>query len=67
MGTISETELWACANLVIKTHGDGAPLFVAERLGALALAGDSDGIAAWKNIAAKIDALTKPVTDRPLH
>lgn len=55
----SERELWACANRVVMQHGDGAPMFVAERIGALALAGDWEGVAVWKAIAAKMMSLLK--------
>jgi hypothetical protein len=30
---ISDRELWACANEVLRQHGDRAPLFVAEQVG----------------------------------
>lgn len=53
----SDRELWACTNEVVRQHGDRAPLFVAERIGALALAGDEAGVATWKAIAAKMDAM----------
>ena len=59
MSTISEVELWACAAHVLKTHGTNAPRHVAERIGALALAGDSDGVATWQAIARRMDALTE--------
>ena len=29
---LSDWELWACANHVLQTHGDKAPLHVAERI-----------------------------------
>jgi len=38
-------------------HGDHAPVVVAERIGALAMKGDVGGIAHWKDIAARFDAL----------
>jgi hypothetical protein len=57
---VSEHELWACANFVTKTDRDRAPLFAAERIRALALDGDADGVAVWQSIAAKIEALTVP-------
>ena len=44
---LSDWELWACANHVLQTHGDKAPLHVAEQIGALALAGDEAGIRTW--------------------
>lgn len=52
---LSDWELWAVAAAVESQHGDGAPLHVAERIGALALAGDIDGVAAWQAVAARLD------------
>jgi len=49
--------IWACALAVEKQHGEGARLFVAERIGALALAGDADGVEMWKAIASRLDTL----------
>lgn len=51
---LSDLELWSAANMVLTTHGEHAPVFVAERLGALALAGDAEGIAVWQAIARRI-------------
>lgn len=56
---ISEWELWACAYEIERQHGDRAPLFVAERIGALALSDDVDGIAHWKEIARRLDQLRR--------
>jgi hypothetical protein len=56
---ISDRELWACANEVLRQHGSRAPIFVAERVGALALAGDGAGIATWRAIAERIDQLRR--------
>lgn len=52
-----EQERWAAAAMVLKQHGDRAPLFVAELIGALALAGETDGIALWQDIATKLWSL----------
>lgn len=54
---MTEWELWACAQTVLQRHGDRAPAFVAERIGALALDGDSNGVAAWQGIARRIEQL----------
>ena len=54
---LSAWEIWACANTVLKTHGDKTPLFVAEQIGALALKGDQEGIRTWQEIAVRLDAL----------
>ncbi|AQA00601.1 hypothetical protein BWQ93_01585 [Sphingopyxis sp. QXT-31] len=50
-----ERELWACALLVERQHGEAAPLWIATRIGELALAGDMAGVERWKAIAAKLD------------
>lgn len=57
MSTISDRELWACAAHVIKTTN--APRHAAERIAALTLAGDSDGVATWQAIAKRMAALTE--------
>ncbi|SEH12554.1 hypothetical protein SAMN05428974_0501 [Sphingopyxis sp. YR583] len=54
-----ERHVWACAAAVERLHGEGAARFVAERIGALALAGDAAGVAMWKAIAARLDAMTQ--------
>lgn len=52
-----EQHVWACAVAVERQHGDRAPVFVAERIGALALAGDAAGVAMWQAIAARLQEL----------
>ncbi|WP_447759829.1 DUF6961 family protein [Sphingopyxis panaciterrae] len=59
MSITPERHIWACAVAVEKQHGDGALLFVAKRIGTLALAGDEEGVAMWKAIAARLDALRR--------
>jgi len=54
-----DRELWACAIQVERQHGDDAPRFVAERIGALAVAGDQDGVTTWKAIAQRLDQLRR--------
>ena len=53
-----EQHLWACALAIERQHGARAPVFVAERIGALALAGDAAGVARWTAIAARMNQLT---------
>lgn len=55
--SLSPWELWACANTVLKTHGDKAPLHIAEQIGALVLKGDNKGIRTWQEIAKRIEQL----------
>jgi len=54
-----DRELWACALQVERQHGKNAPRFVAARIGALAVAGDEQGIATWKMIAERLDKLRR--------
>jgi len=54
-----DRELWACALQVERQHGKDAPRFVAERIGALATAGDEEGMATWKAIARRLDQLRR--------
>ena len=54
---LSDWELWACANQVLKIHGENAPLHVAEQIGVLALARDEAGIDTWKAIAQRVAEL----------
>ncbi len=54
-----EQHLWACALAVEKRYGADAPFHVAARIGALAQAGDADGIAMWRAIAVRLDLLRR--------
>lgn len=50
---------WAEALALEEEHGDRAPIVVAEHIGALVLKGDLEGIARWKEIAHRLDALRR--------
>lgn len=52
-----DEERVAEALAVQRLHGANARIFVATRIGALALAGDADGVARWRAIAHKLAAL----------
>ena len=62
-----QEHLWACALAIERQHGPRAAVVVAERIGALALAGDGEGIAMWKAIAACLDALNKVQNETQGH
>ncbi|BBB13435.1 DUF6961 family protein [Sphingopyxis sp. FD7] len=57
MSLSPEQHVWACALEVERQHGERANLFVAERIGALALTGDLAGVEMWKAIAKRLDQL----------
>lgn len=48
---------WAEALAIERLHGDAAPRWVAERIGALALAGDADGVERFREIARRMERL----------
>ena len=52
-----EQELWACALLVERQHGEGTEAFIAERMRALACAGEMAGVERWRAIAARLDQM----------
>lgn len=65
---ISERELWACAQQVLQQHKDGVDLFIAERVAALAVAGDAEGVLTWTAIADRLDQLRDTHgTSKPRH
>ena len=64
---IGEWELFAVAEYVHKHHGERAPVFIAERVGACAIADDAAGdvtagVETWKAIAARYEALRTPLS-----
>lgn len=50
-------ERWAEALAVQREHGARAPEFIAQRVAELAIAGDFGGVARWREIAERLDAL----------
>jgi hypothetical protein len=59
---ISEWELWACANEMIRQHAEDAGTFAAMRSDALFDEGDIGGAKIWRLISARIDQLLAPPT-----
>lgn len=53
----AEHELWALALWVEKTHGSDGPNHIAEQVARLAEAGDVEGVAMWRKVAERYDAL----------
>lgn len=46
------------ASMVLRQHGDRAPVVVAERIGQLASEGKAEGVALWKEVARRLEQLT---------
>lgn len=45
------------ASMLLRQHGDLAPVKVASRIGELAILGETDGVTLWREIAHRVDAL----------
>jgi hypothetical protein len=52
-----DQERYAEALAIERLHGPDAPRWIAERIGALALAGDVAGVARFQEIAIRLDQL----------
>jgi hypothetical protein len=61
---LSDRELWCCAILIEKLHGNRALQHIDERMLALAEAGDAGGVAAWKAIAHRYGRLREAFLGR---
>ena len=45
------------AAMILRQHGDRAPVVVAERIGQLAIEGKGEGVALWKEVAIRLDRI----------
>jgi hypothetical protein len=52
-----DQERWAEAATIMRQRGDGAPRWIAERIGALALAGDTAGVERFREIARRVEQM----------
>lgn len=52
-----DQELWGMAAMILRQHGDRAPVVVAERIDQLASEGKGEGVALWKGIARQLERL----------
>lgn len=59
---IPDIDIWRCANLLIRWHGKGAVLEVAQRADALLDEGEMDGCRVWQRIVKAIEEMER--TDR---
>ena len=61
---IEDWELWACANEMIRQHGEDATTRAAMRADELLEAGDRIGAATWKGIMDRIEELVAAPPER---
>ncbi len=65
----SDLDIYRSANLLVKQHGEGAPIHAAMRADAMIEAGDLDGCALWKRILRAVGELqgTEPEPGARVH
>jgi hypothetical protein len=56
---IDEPDIWRAANLLMKNHGDDAPLVAAQRADEMLARGDMVGQAIWKRITSAFEELIR--------
>lgn len=58
-----DQELWGMAIMLLRQHGEQAPLKVAERIGELAVAHEAGGVQLWREVAHRMNALIGTTSD----
>ncbi len=53
----SDLDIYRSAQLLVKQHGEDAPIHAAMRADAMLEAGDLDGLATWKRILRAVEEL----------
>ena len=53
----SDLDIYRSANILVKQHGEDAPIHAAMRADAMLEAGDLDGYAVWKRILRAVEEL----------
>jgi hypothetical protein len=66
---IPDLDIYHTANLLVKQHGDDAPIHAAMRADAMLEAGDLDGYAVWKRILRAVEELQRagPKSGEAVH
>ena len=65
----SDLDIYRSASLLIKQHGQDAPIQAAMRADELLEAGDLDGVAVWRRVLRAVEELqgTKPKPGGKVH
>ena len=57
--TIPDLDIWRSANLLVKQHGQDAPIHAGMRADAMLDKGDLDGYAVWRRILRAMEELLR--------
>ncbi len=66
---IPDLDIYRSANLLIKRHGEDAPIHAAMRADAMLEKGDLEGYAVWKRILRAVEELqgVEPASEETTH
>ena len=66
---IPDLDIYRSANLLVKRHGEDAPIEAAMRADAMLEKGDLGGYAVWRRILEAVEELqgTEPKAGEPVH
>ncbi len=66
---IPDLDIYRSANLLVKQHGEDAPIEAAMKADAMLEVGDLDGLAVWKRILRAVEELqgTGPRSGEAVH
>ena len=64
-----DIDIWRSANVLVKQHGEDAPIQAAMRADAMLAKGDLDGYAVWNKIIQAVEELrsTAPAPGTKIH
>ncbi len=66
---ITDLDIYRTAAVLVKQHGDDAPIHAAMRADALLEAGDLEGVAVWKRVLRAVEEMQRaePRPDEASH
>ena len=64
---IPDIDIYRSANLLVKRHGEDAPIHVAMRTDAMLEKGDLDGYAVWKRTVKAVEELQRVEPGARVH
>ena len=69
MSMISDLDIYRSAQMLVKRHGEGAPIQAAMRADAMLEKGDLEGYAVWRRIMGTVEELqgSEPMSGEVVH
>jgi hypothetical protein len=66
---VLDIDIWRSAQLLVREHGEDAPVQAATRADAMLERGDLDGYATWRRVVRAVEELrvTAPAPGREVH